>query len=720
MSEPLRPLTPRVEVQISTRHFSFMLPPSEIPPSPQFPYRAQIPGSAYPYNLPADAIGYNEFWTDQPHFSAFGGTSAVDEESSESESSGWGSSESGSGSDGSDSDESDETSEELEEDVEERPKIRIRLKAVEESDLSDAPEVEQRRGRSTRKRVKAGTKLKGKEKAVPVKTTKGKKGKKPEVYDMEDQDEVDQVPKGSVGGKRPKNGKLIDVKVDPQKKVESSAASVASESDVPTPAPRQGFSPNGTPLPSATAGATGSPSAPIVPTGPFYVTELVDTPGRPGHLTVDVPIPPSGSGPRPPPGPLIGLDGNLFIGPEPIKPNLTFASIIHRALTYLSKGRGTLGQVCNWVAGEWEWFRMNVDTGWQHSIRHNLSLSKVFLKVDRIPEDDPESKGSVWIIDPAEAIAFEEKMRKEAQKNATKQPDISKQRERERDRKERARVTTTYTPPPPRPTPPVVPKRVPAKGPVTIVIQALTPELRATSTHKTADEHGTPLPWACDGTTLSLDPGTFGYLDVGIKQQLSVLGADGAVAALTNWLTVKNKNAKEAAAAKANGVTKAAPVPTTAAGVATAAAAASVKPVNGTLPALKPKPASSPSPAPASSPAATTSPSPAPVLKPPPTNGSTIAPLAAKPDLSSIISRILAVTNARGDIKSVGPHAPALLRYIRHTGINVDPRTAMRIWETGVLPAGVPRPAQGVKRKAEEEVVGSGEKRGKGIASATV
>lgn len=75
--------------------------------------------------------------------------------------------------------------------------------------------------------------------------------------------------------------------------------------------------------------------------------------------------------------PLLGIDGQPFIGPDPIKPDLTYATIIYRALANVDRGRGTLGQVCDWVAKEWEWFRMNPESGWQVSLSPK-SMQRVF------------------------------------------------------------------------------------------------------------------------------------------------------------------------------------------------------------------------------------------------------------------------------------------------------------------------------------------------------
>ncbi|OCF58130.1 hypothetical protein L486_04160 [Kwoniella mangroviensis CBS 10435] len=478
--------------------------------------------------------------------------------------------------------------------------------------------------------------------------------------------------------------------------------------------------PPGYPMPpqNRSTPPTAPPSPQPLP--PFYCTELNETPGQPGHIIVNVPIPPSGAGPRPPPGPLLGLDGKPFIGPPPLKPTQTFATIIHRALQCLPRGRGTLGEVCNWVAGEWEWFRLNVDSGWQNSIRHNLSLNKAFLKVPRIPEDDPESKGSVWIIDPEEGPLFEEKQRKDAMKSASKDKNADARREKERIRAEEkakrqreAAIEAARNPQPqmiqraipvaPRPiarpisvsqtpTPSAPPAPVSAnvkgvlqpKAKIVVVMQPITSAMRAKSVISTMDANGNPLPFVCDGTTLVLDQATFGHLTTDILDKLTLLGAAGAVDVLSAWVINKNKQqATKAAQAKAGTGTG----PTTTAnkngttvnnGIPKPGVTAAT---TGTGVVRPPQPTAKPGPSQPAKPTA------APVK--PGTNSTNKAlPGPAPPgtSLTKVIGMIAAVANAKGDVNTVGPNASALLRYIRVVGVDIDLRVAERIWATGVVP----------------------------------
>ncbi|WVN90466.1 uncharacterized protein L203_105702 [Cryptococcus depauperatus CBS 7841] len=470
---------------------------------------------------------------------------------------------------------------------------------------------------------------------------------------------------------------------------------------------------------------------------PFYCTELNETPGRPGHIIVNVPIPPSGAGPRPPPGPILGLDGKPFIGPPPLKPTQTFATIIHKALSCLPRGRGTLGEVCNWVAGEWEWFRLNVDSGWQNSIRHNLSLNKAFLKVPRIPEDDPESKGSVWIIDPQEGPLFEEKQRRDALKAAGKDKNAESRREKERVRaEERAKkqreaaieaarnpqMHNNYTramPPMVRPVvrPPVPTQPAPqstASQPVTanikgvlqpkakivVVMQSITPAMRTKSVIATRDSNGNPLPFVCDGTTLVLDQQTFGHLTSDILEKLTSLGAAGAVDVLSAWVINKNKQQNK------TGVnTK--PVPSGLVKNGTTNGAA--RPPNGTQPLMRsgqdtankttsnvaPKHSaiavgSNTIPAVSSASAATSKAAPHKLFPGPAPPGTS---------LTKVIGMIAEVANAKGNVNVVGPNASALLRYIRVVGVDIDLRVAERIWATGVVP---PLPVKKVAKTGQQ------------------
>ena len=497
------------------------------------------------------------------------------------------------------------------------------------------------------------------------------------------------------------------------------------------------------------AAAAAASATTLEPQRPFYCTELLETPGRPGHIIVNVPIPPSGAGPRPPPGPLIGLDGKPFVGPPPLKPTATFATIIHRALLYLPRGRGTLGEVCNWVAGEWEWFRLNVDAGWQNSIRHNLSLNKAFLKVPRIPEDDPESKGSVWIIDPHEGPAFEEKQRRDAMKNVgkDKNPDLKRARDQikteERARKQRdlaveaaqaraaavahanaqrakaqAQGQAQAKPTPagqpvqrvaPRPAPvqarahaarpngaPSSKGQLPPKTKVAVSIQTLTPAIRSKSVIDTTDAAGNLLPFACDGITLVLDPGTFGHLTSDIIDKLTLLGATAAVDVLSAWVMNRKKNQAARAAAQQ---AKSSPVgskPTVKPAANGHRPPTSVSPAS-QPPALQPKEIKKPAPAGAS-------PAPKPKALPGP------APPGAS--LTKVISMIAEVANAKGDVNTVGPNAGALLRYIRVVGVDIDLKVAEKIWATGEVP---PLP---IKKAAPSVAPGKGG--GQGTSAAAV
>ncbi|KAI1268364.1 hypothetical protein F5Y18DRAFT_423727 [Xylariaceae sp. FL1019] len=80
-----------------------------------------------------------------------------------------------------------------------------------------------------------------------------------------------------------------------------------------------------------------------------------------------------------------------------IKPRMSYAQMISRAILESPDKRLTLNQIYNWIDEHFTYFK-NGEGGWQNSIRHNLSLNKSFTKKDRA-KDDP-GKGGNWMIVP--------------------------------------------------------------------------------------------------------------------------------------------------------------------------------------------------------------------------------------------------------------------------------------------------------------------------------
>jgi forkhead transcription factor HCM1 len=85
------------------------------------------------------------------------------------------------------------------------------------------------------------------------------------------------------------------------------------------------------------------------------------------------------------------------------KPPYSYATLIGMSILRAPNRRLTLAQIYKWISDTFSFYRSG-DTGWQNSIRHNLSLNKAFIKQER-PKDDP-GKGNYWAIEPGMEAQF--------------------------------------------------------------------------------------------------------------------------------------------------------------------------------------------------------------------------------------------------------------------------------------------------------------------------
>ncbi|RCK55287.1 Fork-head transcriptional regulator 2 [Candida viswanathii] len=78
-----------------------------------------------------------------------------------------------------------------------------------------------------------------------------------------------------------------------------------------------------------------------------------------------------------------------------IKPPYSYATMITQAILSNPQGVMSLSEIYNWIASHYAYYKYS-KTGWQNSIRHNLSLNKAFEKVPRRPNEP--GKGMKWQI----------------------------------------------------------------------------------------------------------------------------------------------------------------------------------------------------------------------------------------------------------------------------------------------------------------------------------
>lgn len=85
------------------------------------------------------------------------------------------------------------------------------------------------------------------------------------------------------------------------------------------------------------------------------------------------------------------------------KPPYSYAALIGQALFSTPDLRMALSDVYTWIMEKYPYFRKE-DSGWQNSIRHNLSLNQCFIKTQRGPNNP--GKGCLWAIKPGTEDQF--------------------------------------------------------------------------------------------------------------------------------------------------------------------------------------------------------------------------------------------------------------------------------------------------------------------------
>ncbi|KAH8999324.1 hypothetical protein EDB92DRAFT_1813098 [Lactarius akahatsu] len=89
----------------------------------------------------------------------------------------------------------------------------------------------------------------------------------------------------------------------------------------------------------------------------------------------------------------------------PPKPPFTYAQLCYRAIKSLG-GKATLQDIISWMMENFDWYRFNVKTGWEKSVRHNLSSNRAFRKIERSAGE--RGKGFYWAVEADCERMFEE------------------------------------------------------------------------------------------------------------------------------------------------------------------------------------------------------------------------------------------------------------------------------------------------------------------------
>jgi hypothetical protein len=107
-----------------------------------------------------------------------------------------------------------------------------------------------------------------------------------------------------------------------------------------------------------------------------------------------------------------------------IKPPYSYATMITQAILSNPDGVLSLSEIYDWIAQHYAFYRFS-KSGWQNSIRHNLSLNKAFEKVPRRPNEP--GKGMKWQISDSYKDEFMKKFQSGSLSKARRGSSVSRQ-----------------------------------------------------------------------------------------------------------------------------------------------------------------------------------------------------------------------------------------------------------------------------------------------------
>jgi hypothetical protein len=91
----------------------------------------------------------------------------------------------------------------------------------------------------------------------------------------------------------------------------------------------------------------------------------------------------------------VHIVSNFTMNTAHTRPQLPYSDLITLAILSSPSQKSTLRDIYNFMIREYPYFREDQD-GWKNSVRHNLSLSKRFVRVPR--PGGEKGKGQYWML----------------------------------------------------------------------------------------------------------------------------------------------------------------------------------------------------------------------------------------------------------------------------------------------------------------------------------